>query len=233
MNAASRHRLWVLYLLAFAMLVALGGRLYYLQVMNSTAYTKQATANQTRDVIVPAVRGQILDDVGTAARHEQDGAGRLGGHDEPGTAARRGRAGPAPAGSAPGHEVHRAVRQDQAVRPARIPALLGRLALPAHPGRPEGARPGGAAGHGGAEPVPRRHRPGSAGHRVPHAGRGEPGAGSRLPPADHPAGDRDAAPARDRLLRRGPGRPGGTRGPVRRPAPRPGRNPGGLGQRRG
>jgi penicillin-binding protein 2 len=65
MNAASRRRLVVLYVVAAAMLISLGGRLYYLQVMNSSAYTKLATANQTRDVIVPAVRGQILDDVGS------------------------------------------------------------------------------------------------------------------------------------------------------------------------
>ncbi|MBV9204230.1 MAG: penicillin-binding protein 2 [Actinobacteria bacterium] len=64
MNMASRRRLLVLYLLAAAMLVALGGRLWYLQVMNNTAFTKLAAANQTRSVIVPAVRGQILDDVG-------------------------------------------------------------------------------------------------------------------------------------------------------------------------
>ncbi len=64
MNAASRHRLMVLYVIAFAMLAGLGGRLYYLQVMDSTAYTKLAAQNQTRDVLVPAVRGQILDDVG-------------------------------------------------------------------------------------------------------------------------------------------------------------------------
>jgi penicillin-binding protein 2 len=54
----------VLYVVAAAMLVSLGGRLWYLQVMNTTAFTKLAAANQTRDVIVPAVRGQILDDVG-------------------------------------------------------------------------------------------------------------------------------------------------------------------------
>ncbi len=64
MNAASRRRLLVLYAVAFLMLAALGGRLYYLQVMDSIAYTKLATQNQTRDVLVPAVRGQILDDVG-------------------------------------------------------------------------------------------------------------------------------------------------------------------------
>jgi penicillin-binding protein 2 len=64
MNTASRRRLLVLYVIAAAMLVSLGGRLWYLQVMNSAAYTKLAAENQTRDVIVPAVRGQILDDVG-------------------------------------------------------------------------------------------------------------------------------------------------------------------------
>jgi penicillin-binding protein 2 len=63
-NVSSRRRLVALYVLAAAMLVSLGGRLYYLQVMNNTSFTKLAQQNQTRDVIVPAVRGQILDDVG-------------------------------------------------------------------------------------------------------------------------------------------------------------------------
>ncbi|HLK74217.1 MAG TPA: penicillin-binding protein 2 [Streptosporangiaceae bacterium] len=64
MNVSSRRRLVVLYVLAAAMLVSLGGRLYYLQVMNNTSFTKLAAQNQTRNVIVPAVRGKILDDVG-------------------------------------------------------------------------------------------------------------------------------------------------------------------------
>ncbi len=64
MNAASRRRLVVLYVVAAAMVISLGSRLYYVQVMNTIVYTKLATANQTREVIVPAVRGQILDDVG-------------------------------------------------------------------------------------------------------------------------------------------------------------------------
>ena len=64
MNVSSRRRLVVLYVLAAAMLVSLGGRLYYLQVLNNTSFTKLAEQNQTRDVIVPAFRGQILDDVG-------------------------------------------------------------------------------------------------------------------------------------------------------------------------
>ena len=64
MNVASRRRLVVLYVVAAALLISLGGRLYYLQVMNNTSFTKLAEQNQNRDVIVPAVRGQILDDVG-------------------------------------------------------------------------------------------------------------------------------------------------------------------------
>ena len=64
MTTASRRRLLVLYVIAAAMLVSLGGRLYYLQVINTSSFTKLAAANQTRNVIVPAVRGQILDDVG-------------------------------------------------------------------------------------------------------------------------------------------------------------------------
>ena len=60
MNVSSRRRLALLYLVAAALLISLGGRLYYIQVMNTTSFTKQAEQNQTRDVIVPAVRGQIL-----------------------------------------------------------------------------------------------------------------------------------------------------------------------------
>src|SRR2546429_4380427 len=64
MNIASRRRLLVLYAVAAAMLISLGGRLWYLQVMNNTAFTKLAAANQARRVIVPAGRGQFVDDGG-------------------------------------------------------------------------------------------------------------------------------------------------------------------------
>jgi penicillin-binding protein 2 len=64
MNVASRRRLVLLYLVAAAMIISLGGRLWYVQVLNSSTYKNLAQQNQTRDVIVPAVRGQILDDVG-------------------------------------------------------------------------------------------------------------------------------------------------------------------------
>ncbi|MBV9093168.1 MAG: penicillin-binding protein 2 [Streptosporangiaceae bacterium] len=64
MNVSSRRRLVLLYLVVAAMLITLGGRLWYVQVMNTTTYRNLAEQNQTRDVIVPAVRGQITDDVG-------------------------------------------------------------------------------------------------------------------------------------------------------------------------
>ncbi|HYZ53849.1 MAG TPA: penicillin-binding protein 2 [Streptosporangiaceae bacterium] len=66
MIAASRRRLVVLYVVVASLLITLGGRLWYIQVMNGTSYVKLASANQTRNIIVPAVRGKILDDVGNA-----------------------------------------------------------------------------------------------------------------------------------------------------------------------
>ena len=65
MNVSSRRRLVLVYVLAAAMLVSLGGLVIYLQVMNNSSFTKLAEQNQTRSVIVPAVRGEIVDDNGT------------------------------------------------------------------------------------------------------------------------------------------------------------------------
>jgi penicillin-binding protein 2 len=62
----SRKRLLGLYVIALAMLVVLGGRLWYLQVLNTTQYKSLAAVNQTRTIVVPAVRGDITDDTGTA-----------------------------------------------------------------------------------------------------------------------------------------------------------------------
>ena len=64
MIPASRRRLVVLYLIVFAMVIALGGRLWYLQVMSGGQYKALAVANQTRDIVVPAVRGSITDNEG-------------------------------------------------------------------------------------------------------------------------------------------------------------------------
>jgi penicillin-binding protein 2 len=60
----SRKRLLGLYLIALAMLVVLGGRLWYLQVLDTSQYKALAAVNQTRTVVVPAVRGMITDNTG-------------------------------------------------------------------------------------------------------------------------------------------------------------------------
>ncbi len=64
MIPASRRRLWVLYLVVAALLSSLGARLWYVQVMNKGTYTALAAQDQTQQVVVPPVRGQILDDTG-------------------------------------------------------------------------------------------------------------------------------------------------------------------------
>ena len=64
MIPASRRRLVVLYAIVAALLISLGGRLWYLQVMNGRSYVQLAATDQTQTVITPAVRGQILDDAG-------------------------------------------------------------------------------------------------------------------------------------------------------------------------
>jgi penicillin-binding protein 2 len=60
----SRRRLFGLYVIALALLVTLGGRLWYLQVLDTTHYKALAQVNQTRKIVVPAVRGMITDDTG-------------------------------------------------------------------------------------------------------------------------------------------------------------------------
>jgi penicillin-binding protein 2 len=61
----SRRRLFGLYALTVAAVVVLGGRLWYLQVLDTTQYKALAQVNQTRQIVVPAVRGAITDDTGT------------------------------------------------------------------------------------------------------------------------------------------------------------------------
>jgi penicillin-binding protein 2 len=64
MIPASRRRLVVLYAVVAALLISLGGRLWYLQVLTGKDYAQLAALDQTQTVITPAVRGQILDDGG-------------------------------------------------------------------------------------------------------------------------------------------------------------------------
>ena len=65
MIPASRRRLAVLYVVIAALLIGLGARLWFVQIMSGTAYASQAKQEQTENVIVPSVRGEILDDTGS------------------------------------------------------------------------------------------------------------------------------------------------------------------------
>ncbi|MEP7270031.1 MAG: penicillin-binding protein 2 [Acidobacteriota bacterium] len=54
-------RLEIIRLIAFAVFLVLGGRLWYLQVMNSGVYAEQADQNRIRVLPIPARRGTIFD----------------------------------------------------------------------------------------------------------------------------------------------------------------------------
>jgi penicillin-binding protein 2 len=62
----SRLRLVVLRVLVISLLATLLGRLWYLQVLAGPEYAKAAADNQSRDIITPAPRGEIVDDRGRA-----------------------------------------------------------------------------------------------------------------------------------------------------------------------
>ncbi|HET7529841.1 MAG TPA: penicillin-binding protein 2 [Mycobacteriales bacterium] len=66
MSDRSRLRLVVLRVLVISLLATLLGRLWYLQVLAGPEYAKAAADNQTRDIITPAPRGEIVDDKGRA-----------------------------------------------------------------------------------------------------------------------------------------------------------------------
>ncbi len=221
----SRRRLFGLYVLTLAAVVVLGGRLWYLQVLDTTQYKALAQVNQTRQIVVPAVRGGITDDTGTPfVRNETEMVVSVNMLDlsQQHHRQRRGRAQEAGAAAAPvGQD---AEREGQALHPRRSPAVLDRVAVPAGPGGGERQRRDRAADHGGAEGLHRRHRVAPAGDRLSDAGRRQPGPGARLPAADHPVGDGGRPHTRDRLRRRRPGRPGRPRGPVQHRADRQARD---------
>ena len=64
MSERSRLRLYVIQVLVLSLLVTLGGRLWYLQVVTADEYQRAATDNRVREVVTPAIRGLILDDKG-------------------------------------------------------------------------------------------------------------------------------------------------------------------------
>ncbi|GAA4384265.1 penicillin-binding protein 2 [Actinomadura verrucosospora] len=64
MNPRTHFRLVVLYVLVAALLLVLIGRMWALQVLEGAHYRAVAAENRTRDIVVPATRGMILDDRG-------------------------------------------------------------------------------------------------------------------------------------------------------------------------
>ncbi|HKR70016.1 MAG TPA: penicillin-binding protein 2 [Streptosporangiaceae bacterium] len=64
MSRASRWRLAIVTALCVALLVGLAARLWYVQVTTSHGNVSLANQEQVRTIVVPPVRGQILDDTG-------------------------------------------------------------------------------------------------------------------------------------------------------------------------
>lgn len=60
----ARWRLVVIQVLVLALLVSLFGRLWWLQVVSSEQFQQAAVQNRDREVLVPALRGTIVDDKG-------------------------------------------------------------------------------------------------------------------------------------------------------------------------
>ena len=65
MSLRARVNLIVFQTLVFSLLLALFGRLFYLQVLESDKYQDAAISIQSRDVVTPAIRGAITDINGT------------------------------------------------------------------------------------------------------------------------------------------------------------------------
>jgi penicillin-binding protein 2 len=63
-NEQSRVRLFTLRVLVLSLLLALFGRLWYLQVLAGDQYVKAAAITREHDIITTATRGEILDDWG-------------------------------------------------------------------------------------------------------------------------------------------------------------------------
>jgi penicillin-binding protein 2 len=61
---ASRRRLAAVSVIIAALLIGLGARVWYLQVKTHSTYVALANADRIREIVEPAVRGEIVDDSG-------------------------------------------------------------------------------------------------------------------------------------------------------------------------
>ncbi len=64
MSRQSHTRLVILHVLVLSLFATLGGRLWFLQVMSGDKYVELAAANRVREIVTPAMRGQILTSTG-------------------------------------------------------------------------------------------------------------------------------------------------------------------------
>lgn len=64
MSTRSHLRLLVLHVLVISLLVTLTGRLWYLQILTGERFDRAAAETRTRDVHLPATRGEIYDSTG-------------------------------------------------------------------------------------------------------------------------------------------------------------------------
>lgn len=73
MNQRSRLSLLFFQVLVISLMLALFGRLFYLQIANTNAYKVAALSIQSRDVVTPAVRGAIVDSQGVPLAVDRPG----------------------------------------------------------------------------------------------------------------------------------------------------------------
>ena len=64
MNQRSRARLFILKVTVASLLLTLGGRVWFLQVLAGDQYASAAANNNRREIVEPAIRGRILDVMG-------------------------------------------------------------------------------------------------------------------------------------------------------------------------
>ena len=73
MAQRSRQNLLVVQVLVISLMVAMLGRLFYLQVTAGLHYQNAALSIQTRDIVTPAIRGAIVDDNGLPLTMDRPG----------------------------------------------------------------------------------------------------------------------------------------------------------------
>ena len=69
----SRLNLVIVQTLIISLMLALIGRLFYLQVANTSVYQSAALSIQSRDIVSPALRGAITDDEGLPLAMDRPG----------------------------------------------------------------------------------------------------------------------------------------------------------------